>query len=82
MIFIELIFASHLLDIFNTMIFLEIIELKFCGFTRNLKRNIKDRVDLQVRKSLEDINKKNEDLFERNESFDTSFDNENEIKDE
>ena len=31
------------LEIFSTLIYLEIIELNFCGFDKNLKKNISDR---------------------------------------
>ena len=76
MIFIGLIMGTHLLDFFIILVFLEIIELKFCGLDKNIKRNIKDRGELEATKSFEDLRKNSENLVERNASTDTSFYNE------
>ena len=53
------------------LVFLEIIELNFCGLNENVKRKIKDRADDEVKLSLIDKENENE---ERNSSFDNSLD--------
>ena len=65
---------SYILEFFMILVFLEIIELNFCGLNENIKRKIKDRADDEVRLSLPDKENENE---ERNPSFDNSFDDNN-----
>jgi len=55
---------SYFLEFFMILVFLEIIELNFCGLNENVKRNIKDRADEEIRISLTD--KEND---ERNPSY-------------
>jgi len=62
---------SYILEFFMILVFLEIIELNFCGLNENVKRKIKDRADDEVKLSLIDKENENE---ERNSSFDNSLD--------
>ena len=73
-IFISLIAATHLLDFFISLVFLEIIELNFCGLDQNLKRRIKERADIETKKTLQNMRDINEG--ERTESIQSSFYNE------
>ena len=69
---------SHLIEFFVILVFLEIIELKFCNLDQNLKKNIKYRADLETRESLEFIKDNNDNSMERNDSAETlSEDEEN-----
>lgn len=40
---IRVIFASYILEIFVSLIFIEIIELRFCNLNKNMKKKIKER---------------------------------------
>lgn len=51
-IILAVILVNHILEFFVILVFLEIIELKFCGLDKNLKKNIKDRADDETRLSL------------------------------
>ena len=70
--YVILIFISHFIDFFIILAFLEIIELKFCDFDKNLRRNIKNRADNETRETFLNIRNNSEDLNERNESLDIS----------
>ena len=48
-----------ILEIFMTLVFLEIIELKFCGLNQNIKRNIEMRA---IEDSVNSMKKENESL--------------------
>jgi hypothetical protein len=63
---------SYILEFFMILVFLEIIEFNFWGLNKNIKRNIKDRADNEVKLSL--TNNENE---ERNPSYDSSLDDNN-----
>ena len=71
---------SELLSIFAYGIYLEIIEIRFCGFDLNLKRNISERADTESSLRLMDtineveVNKLyNDDSEEGNPQLDTTF---------
>ena len=70
--YVILIFISHFIDFFIILVFLEIIELKFCDFDKNLRRNIKNRADNETRETFLNVRNNSEDLNERNESLDIS----------
>ena len=65
---------SYILEFFMILVFLEIIELNFWGLDENIKRNIKDRADDEVKLSL--TNNENE---ERNPSYDSSINDNNNV---
>ena len=48
LIYVLLLLFSHFIELFIILIFIEIIELNFCGCNKNLKRNIKDRADIDI----------------------------------
>ena len=48
-----------ILEIFMTLVYLEIIELKFCGLNQNIKRNIEMRA---IEDSVNSMKKENESL--------------------
>lgn len=77
-IFVSMLLISHLIEFFVILVFLEIIELKFCNLDQNLKKYIKNRADLETRESLEYIENDNDNSMERNDSAETlSEDEEN-----
>ena len=47
-IYVLLLLFSHFIELFIILVFIEIIELNFCGCNKNLKRNIKDRTDIDI----------------------------------
>ena len=67
-IFVSLILTSHLIEFFAILVFLELIELKFWGLDENIKRNIKNRADIETRKSIEE---RNQNLYPRYESIES-----------
>lgn len=71
-IFGILIIISHIIEFLVTLVFLEIIELRCCGLDNDLQRNIKDRGELEVRKSIQFLKHDDENItgrIESNESF-------------
>ena len=64
-----MILISYFIEYFVILVFLEIIELKFCDLDKNTRRNIKERGEDETNKSIENlVNKKSE---ERNDSVGT-----------
>ena len=49
---IMVIFISYILEVILVLIFLEKLELNFCGLNKNLKKNIQNRADIEMRDSL------------------------------
>ena len=58
-------FVSSIFDIIGYIIYLEIIELKFCGLNRNIKKNIQKRASTDANDNNEDNS--NSDSEEGNE---------------
>ena len=67
-IFCILILINYFIELFIILVFLEIIELKFCGLDQNTKKNIEARAELETRASIAEVENKNENLVERNDS--------------
>ena len=63
-ILLWIIILSGVLEIFVTLVFLELIELKFCGFEENLKNNIKNRALLDSNISNNDNNLNDDSEFD------------------
>lgn len=76
-IFYPLLVISYFIELFFVLVFLEIIELKFCSLNENVKRNIKERAENEVRSSLENLQNKIENIEEGNETNDSMTNDEN-----
>ena len=65
--FIDL--SSDLLAIFEFLIYLEIIEFNFCGFNKNLRKNIikRGKIDFKQNRSSSNNDSLNESDFSENE---------------
>ena len=50
-----MILISFILEINASFVFMEIIELRFCGLDKNLKNSIVERADKETKILLEDI---------------------------
>ena len=73
-------FISYFLEVILVLIFLEKIELNFCGLNKNLKKNIQKRADIEMQDSLiEDEIKINS--FEVNNNYIVNFKDDLEKKD-
>ena len=65
---IMVIFISYILEVILVLIFLEKLELNFCGLNKNLKKNIQNRADIEMRDSLIQDEIKN-NSFEVNNNY-------------
>ena len=53
-------FAASFFELLGYMIYMEIIQLNFCGFNRDLSKNIKKRAKLDAIMSEKDLNEDND----------------------
>lgn len=73
-------FISYFLEVILVLIFLEKIELNFCGLNKNLKKNIQKRADIEMQDSLIE-DEKIINSFEVNNNYIVNFKNDLEKKD-
>ena len=72
--FIIVILISYFIEDFVTLVFLEIIELKFCDLDKNTKRKIKERAEDETKKIEELVTKKS---VESTDTYETSSEDDN-----
>jgi hypothetical protein len=58
-----LILITFILEIIASFVFMEMIEIRFCGFDRNLKNNIEKRADTETKIIMENIRDIDEDDY-------------------
>ena len=69
------IILSFIVEIFISCIFLEIIELNFCGLNKNIKKNIQNRASNDIHESLSPI-----ESYEINDQFIFRYSDQEEIE--
>ena len=58
-----LILITFILEIMASFAFMEMIELRFCGFDQNLRDNIRKRADSETKIIMKNISDLNEDDY-------------------